>query len=234
MYRIFFIFALIALLAATSTAAVGSVRDAETVRRALEGRYRNARTLSAAFFERYSDGNGGVAAESGTVYFSRPGRMRWDYTSPENKLFLVDGANAWFYVPADHTASRAKMKESSDWRTPLALLAGKTDLGKLCSKIDLADGKDPDAQPAADGNSVLRCTPRVETDDKSVPPDVLIEVTPEGWIARIVLHDPGNAQTEFKFGNWQANAAIPEVQFHFQPPPGVAVVDEESLAGEIH
>src|SRR5579863_1792741 len=113
MYRIFSIFALMALVAATSAAAVGSVRDAETVRRALEGRYRNARTLSAVFFERYSDGNGGVAAESGTVYFSRPGRMRWDYTSPEKKLFLVDGANAWFYVPADHTASRAKMKESS-------------------------------------------------------------------------------------------------------------------------
>ena len=25
-----------------------------------------------------------------------------------------------------------------------------------------------------------------------------------------------------------------EAKFHFQPPPGVAIVDEESLAGEIH
>ena len=96
--------------------------DANSVRHALEARYQHARTLKAEFFERYSDGSGGVAAESGVVYFSRPGRMRWEYESPEPKLFLVDGKNAWFYVPADHTASRAKIRESSDWRTPLALL----------------------------------------------------------------------------------------------------------------
>ena len=30
------------------------------------------------------------------------------------------------------------------------------------------------------------------------------------------------------------NLPIPEAKFHFQPPPGIAIVDEESLAGEIH
>src|SRR5271154_7591265 len=82
--------------------------------RALEARYRHARTLKAIFFERYSDGNGGVSAESGTVYFSRPGRMRWEYESPEKKLFLVDGKMVWFFVPADRTATRTPIKQSSD------------------------------------------------------------------------------------------------------------------------
>src|SRR5579864_1006269 len=97
-------------------------REVDRLRAALEARYHRARTLRAAFYERYTDGNGGAVSESGTVYFSRPGRMRWEYESPEDKLFIVDGTNVWFYVPADHTASRAKLKESSDWRTPLALL----------------------------------------------------------------------------------------------------------------
>ena len=92
----------LAILLATFAPAT-SIRDAV---RALESRYRHARTLKAEFFERYSDGNGGSAAESGTVLFSRPGRMRWEYESPEKKLFLVDGTNVWFYVPADRTASR--------------------------------------------------------------------------------------------------------------------------------
>src|SRR3984885_12771224 len=109
-------------------------QNVQTQVRALEERYRHASTLRANFYERYSDGKGTIVAESGVVYFSRPGRMRWDYESPERKLFLVDGNSAWFYIPADHTASRAKMKESSDWRTPLALLAGKADLSKLCAK----------------------------------------------------------------------------------------------------
>jgi len=100
-----------------------SASNVQIAVRALEQRYRHASTLRAVFFQRYSDGNGGVAAESGIVYFSRPGRMRWEYESPESKLFLVDGTNVWFYVPADRTASRAKLKESSDWRTPVALLA---------------------------------------------------------------------------------------------------------------
>ena len=213
-------------------------RDADDTRRALEARYQHARTLKAEFFERYSDGSGGVAAESGVVYFSRPGRMRWEYESPEQKLFLVDGKNAWFYVPADHTASRAKITESSDWRTPLALLASKTDLSKLCRQIELmspgsSTGKDSDVQPQ-DGGSVLRCVPRGSQEEGTAAPDILLQVDGDGWLTRIVIHEAGNTQTEFRFGNWEENLPIPEPTFHFQPPAGVAIVDEESLAGEIH
>src|SRR5271156_6690269 len=139
--------ALMLLLVAASPA-----RDVNSVRQALEARYQRARTLRAAFFERYTDGNGGASAESGTVYFSRPGRMRWEYESPEQKLFIVDGTNVWFYVPADHTASRAKLKESSDWRTPLALLTGKADLSKLCRSIQLVS---PDANGGTEKGSPL-------------------------------------------------------------------------------
>jgi outer membrane lipoprotein carrier protein len=217
---------------------LASVSDPTPVRRALEARYQHAHTLKAEFYERYSDGSGGGAAESGVVYFSRRGRMRWEYESPEQKLFLVDAKNAWFYVPADHTASRAKVRESSDWRTPLALLAGKTDLSKLCRRIELvgpesAAGKGLDVQPA-DDDAMLRCVPRGSDAEGAATPDVLLEVDPEGWLTRIVIHEAGNARTEFRFGNWAENRPIPEEKFHFQPPPGVAIVDEESLAGEVH
>src|SRR5271169_5234217 len=124
--------AALALVIISIALSQGSASNAKAAARALESRYAHARTLKAAFFERYSDGNGSAQSESGTVYFSRPGRMRWDYESPERKLFLVDGTNVWFYVPADRTASRAKMKESSDWRTPLALLTGKANFARLC------------------------------------------------------------------------------------------------------
>ncbi|HEY6904206.1 MAG TPA: outer membrane lipoprotein chaperone LolA [Candidatus Acidoferrales bacterium] len=226
----------IAYLALSASSLLLSQSSA-TVVRTLEVRYQHARTLKAEFYERYSDGSGGVAAESGVVYFSRPGRMRWEYESPEQKLFLVDGKNAWFYVPADHTASRAKIRESSDWRTPLALLAGKTDLSKLCRRIELASdspsSKDSELQPT-DGDAVLRCVPRGSDAEGAATPDVLLEVDPEGWLTRIVIHEAGNVQTEFRFGNWKENLPIGEAKFHFQPPQGVAIVDEESLAGEVH
>jgi outer membrane lipoprotein carrier protein len=218
--------------AALALAPLASAAGVQATVQALEARYQHARTLKAIFFERYSDGSGGVAAESGTVYFSRPGRMRWEYESPEQKLFIVDGTNVWFYVPADRTASRAKMKESSDWRTPLALLAGEANLSKLCRKIEPADSGG-DEKPTSPGNEVLRCIPRGDPSSADAPKDVVFETDPEAHLVRVVIREAGNASTEFRFGNWEENIAIPEVKFHFQPPPGVAIVDEESLAGQI-
>ncbi len=206
---------------------------------ALEARYRGAHTLKAVFFERYSDGKGGGVAESGTVYFSRPGRMRWEYESPEQKLFVVDGTNVWFYVPADRTASRAKMKESSDWRTPLALLTGKADLSRLCRSIDLADSagalaRGEDDAPMPLGDTLLRCVPRGTpgTADDSVR-EIYLESDADAHLVRVLIREAGNIETEFRFRNWEENIVVPEAKFHFQPPAGVAVVDEESLASAI-
>jgi outer membrane lipoprotein carrier protein len=238
---------LIALLAILLGVVAPTARDADRVRRALEARYQHARTLKAVFFERYTDGSGGVTAESGTVYFSRPGRMRWEYESPEEKLFLVDGANVWFYVPADHTASRAKLKESSDWRTPLALLAGKADLSTLCRSIEIVSpASEPQGQPTAQGgpgepvlpfepgDTVLRCLPRDRSGTAgSASQGVLLETDADANLIGVVIHEPGNITTEFRFGNWQENIPLPEAKFHFLVPPGVAIVDEESLAGQI-
>jgi outer membrane lipoprotein carrier protein len=230
-----------ALAVMFSLVAASPARDVNSVRQALEARYQHARTLRASFFERYTDGNGGSSAESGTVYFSRPGRMRWEYESPEQKLFIVDGTNVWFYVPADHTASRAKLKQSSDWRTPLALLTGKADLSKLCRSIELEGsdtqnnpekGTDPGEHAVPATNSVLVCVPR-EASGNDRSSQVLFETDPGGQLVRVLIREPGRVETEFRFGNWEENGIIPEVKFHFEPPPGVAIVDEESLAGEI-
>jgi outer membrane lipoprotein carrier protein len=242
--------ALIGLALAESRAALAN-SSARAIVQAVEARYRRAATLKAVFYEHYSDGKGAGLSESGSVYFAKPGRMRWEYDSPQQKLFIVDGKNVWFYVPADHAASRAKMKESSDWRTPIALLAGKADLNKICRRIELVErpasevtasstarpawAEDHAENPLSPQDSVLRCTPRESSDEFGQPiRDVLLETDPEAHLVRVVVQQPGNAETQFRFGNWQENLAIPESKFHFQPPPGVAIVDEQSLAGQIY
>ena len=212
-------------------------RSATAVLHAIEARYHGARTLKAVFYERFSDGSGG-SAESGVVYFSQPGRMRWEYQSPEEKLFLVDGANVWFYVPADRTVSRAKVKDSSDWRTPLALLTGKSDLSKLCRTIEIVDAtkdKNPEDRPTSAENSVLRCVPKRDSGDADQEiREILIESDPEAHLVRLLIRQPGNLETEFRFGNWEENLPIAETMFHFAPAPGVTVVDEATLANQIH
>ena len=220
----------------SSLAFAGPAGDAASVVRKIEARYRHASTLKAKFYEQYFDGKGG-AAESGTVYFSKPGRMRWEYESPEPKLFIVDGTNVWFYVPADRTVSRAKIGQSSDWRTPLAFLTGKTNLTRLCSSITIADPRldsDPEEKPASPGDTVLRCVPRATSSDAGEQiRDALLEADSEGHLVRVVIQQPGNLMTEFRFGDWEENLPLAETKFHFFPPEGVAVVDEATIADSL-
>src|SRR5207302_9937614 len=103
-----------------------------------EDAYRRASTLRATFIEQYSEGGRVERVESGVAYFRRPGKMRWEYQAPEKNLFLVDGKSAWFYVPADHTVTRVPAKESTDWRTPLALLAGEMRISRVCARVQVA------------------------------------------------------------------------------------------------
>src|SRR5271163_1431519 len=127
--------------------------DANSIGAKLEARYRGAHTLAATFLERYSENGQVVRSEAGTAYFRRPGKMRWEYESPEKNLFLVDGKTAWFYVPADHTVTRVPAKQSTDWRTPLALLAGEMKLSRVCARVEPATAEKPDNPD----NTVLYC-----------------------------------------------------------------------------
>jgi outer membrane lipoprotein carrier protein len=212
--------------------------DARAAARALEARYHSAKTLQAVFLERYSEGRASMRVESGTVYFSRPGLMRWEYESPETKLFLVDGKYAWFYVPLDRTASRAPIKESADWRTPLALLTGKSNLSRLCRALSLVPpGDDPEFGPqaGAGGDTLLRCQPRGDSGATGASiREILFEMDASYRLVRVLIREAGDVETEFRFGNWQENVALPEAKFHFEPPPGVAIVNQAELTGEIH
>src|SRR6266849_168600 len=127
--------------------------DAKPIIVVLEARYRAAHTLQATFLERYSENGRLVRVEAGRAYFRKPGKMRWEYESPEKNLFLVDGKTAWFYVPADHTVTRVPAKQSTDWRTPLALLAGQMKVSRVCASIGIALNE----KPITPEHAVLYC-----------------------------------------------------------------------------
>src|SRR2546430_4585409 len=130
---------------------VATAPDVKIIVNRLETRYRSARTLQATFLERYIENGRIDRIEAGIAYFRRPGKMRWEYQAPEKNLFLVDGKSAWFYVPADHTVTRVPAKDSSDWRTPLALLAGEMKISRVCARIIFSAKEKPEAA----GNVVL-------------------------------------------------------------------------------
>jgi outer membrane lipoprotein carrier protein len=216
-------------------------REASELVARMEARYRSAKTLEATFLERYAENNRVVKSESGTAYFRRPGKMRWEYEAPERDLFLVDGKTAWFYVPADHTATRVPAKQSTDFRTPMALLAGEMKVSRVCSDVKVSGSE----RPEREGNVVLECRVRGEKESESKSAanasstpgansdQVFFEVVPEtGELARILIRQSDGIEIEFRFKNWEFDPPLPAGMFRFTPPVGVAIVNGEPGSGE--
>src|SRR6202142_308329 len=98
--------------------------DLHATAQAVDNHYNQLQTMQAEFTEIYR-GTGAERAESGTLWLKKPGKMRWEYRSPREKLFLSDGKEAWFYMPGDRQVRKTSVKKLDDLRSPLAFLLGK-------------------------------------------------------------------------------------------------------------
>ena len=175
--------------------------------------YNHLKSLKAQFTESY-EGLGRTRTESGTLLLQKPGRMRWDYSRPAGKLFLLDGKYAWFYSKGDPQVQRIEAKKLDDLRSPLRFLLGHTQLEKEIDHLA--------ASPAANGNFTLTGVPHNQ--EKRIQ-RLTLTVTPDGTITGIEIQETDGAITRFTFTGEQPNPAIPPSTFRFTPPPGIPVVN---------
>jgi len=210
------IFILVALLPAF---AANPSLDIHAIAQAVDNRYNRLQTLQAEFTETYR-GAGIERTESGSLWLKKPGKMRWEYRSPKEKLFLSDGKDAWFYLPGDHQVRRSSAKRLDDLRSPLGFLLGKTRLEKELDGLSAA----PDLAPLTPGNIVLRGVPKAMANRVN---EVVLEITPDYHIARIQFEEADESVTEYRFSGERENIAIADQLFRFSPPHGVEIVDGE-------
>jgi len=145
--------------------------------------------------------------------------MRWEYRSPRAKLFVGDGKNAWFYVPGERQVRRTEIRKLDDLRSPLAFLLGKTKLEKELPGLSLAQ----DVPPLAAEDVVLRGVPKAMADRVN---QVLLEITPQSWLRRIVIQEADGSTTEYRFSAEKPDVKIADQRFEFSIPDGVEVIDE--------
>jgi len=212
------------LLVSTVLAIGALAEDVHSIAAAVDGHYDHLRSLQAEFTEEYR-GAGIERTEAGTLWLAKggmkkPGKMRWEYRSPEEKLFVSDGKDAWFYVPGDRQARKTDARKLDDIRSPLAFLLGKSKLEKELQGLSLA----PDVTPVAAEDLVLRGVPQALADRIS---EILLEVTPTHQIVRIVINDVDGSVTEYRFSDQQEDVSIPEGRFQFKPPAGTETVEGE-------
>ncbi len=201
----------------TTTAAAAPAIDIRAIAQAVDQHYNHLRTLQAEFTESYR-GAGAERVETGTLWLKKPGKMRWEYRSPREKLFLSDGKDGWFYLPDDKQVRKTPVRKLDDLRSPLAFLLGKARLEKQLQGLSLA----PDQAPLVPGNIVLRGVPKSLADRVS---QVLVEVSPDSRIVRIQMHEVDGSVTEYRFDQQQENVQIADQQFHFTVPAGVELIE---------
>jgi outer membrane lipoprotein carrier protein len=205
-----FLAAFPALAADTPTSSV-----IDPLLRSVESRYNRAQSLTLTFSETYAGSRRPAQTESGTLYLRKPGRMRWDYTTPAGKVFLSDGKNVYLYSPEDRRAEKSKLKESEDMRAPLAFLLGKLDFSKEFRSIAIKN-EGPDTWIVAEPKSQNLAYKQVE-----------FLALPSGEIRRVRVTGQDQSKLDFAFSGEQLNTPVSPALFIFHPPPGVQVVEAE-------
>ena len=214
----------LAACAALGGQLVGRAADATApeLAAALQRKYDGIKDFSADFSHAYE---GGVLhktlTERGHLLVKKPGKMRWDYSTPETKQFVSDGVKMYSYIPQDKQVIIASVPPDEDAPTPTLFLAGKGNLTRDFTP-SLADA--PAGMPA--GSRALKLVPKATQRDY----DWLTLVLDPGSLALrgLLTVDAQGGKSTFFFTNLKENVGVADKEFAFKIPRGVDVVSASS------
>jgi len=211
-----------AALALVFVATASADDNAIDLAQALQRKYDTIHDFSANFIHTYQ---GGVlhqkVTELGQVLVKKPGKMRWDYTSPEKKLFVSDGVKIYSYFPEDRQVIVGTVPKDDRATTPILFLAGK---GNLTRDFTPSIGEVPPGSPP--GSVALKLVP------KTAQPDydwLLLVVDRQSLALRaLVTTDTQGGTSSISFANLKENVNPADKQFAFNITRGVDVINESS------
>jgi len=204
-----------ALFLITAVSALAADPTIAGLLKRVEGRYNRAETLEVRFSETYLAAGRPARTETGTLLLRKPGRMRWEYSSPAGKLFVSDGKDVYLYLPSANRVEKMKLKDSmsEDWRAPLAFLLGKLNFNKEFQNIQ--------ARQQGSG-SVISAEPKSANLPYS---KVEFEVSPTFEIRKLHIVGQDQSVLDFEFDQERLNPPLASTLFKFRAPDGVEIVE---------
>lgn len=199
-----------------------SDRSPSELAQQLQRKYDGIKDFSADFIHTY---RGGVLnkqlTERGRLLIKKPGRMRWEYTAPERKLFVSDGTRIYSYIPEDKQVIVGSVPKDDQASTPILFLAGK---GNLTRDFTPSYGEIPAALPA--GSLGLKLVPKTAQSDYDW---LVLAVDPVTLGLRgLVTVDAQGGTSSFSFANLKENVGLADKEFDFKVPRGVDLVTDSS------
>ena len=209
----------LALSAMAAPLPAQSPASADALARDLQKRYDTIRDFTADFVHTYQ---GGVlrqqATERGRVMIKKPGKMRWQYVSPEAKLFVSDGRKLYSYIPQDKMVLVSTVPQDDRASTPALFLTGQ---GNLTRDFDVTLDKLDEAPAEA---VTLRLAPKRPEPEYAW---LSLAVNPRTLtLLMLISVDAQGGRSAFTFTNLKENVRLSDSQFTFQIPRGVDVVTD--------
>jgi outer membrane lipoprotein carrier protein len=189
---------------------------------ALQRKYDGVKDFAADFVHAYE---GGVLrkqiTERGKLQVKKPGKMRWEYTAPEEKLFVSDGVKMYSYIKQDKQVIVSDVPAADQATTPTLFLAGKGSLTRdfTPSLVDAPVGSPP-------GSQGLKLVPKTRQREYDW---LTLVVDPVSLAIRgLVTVDAQGGTSRFSFTNMKENVGMTDKAFEFKMPRGVDVVHASS------
>ncbi len=192
--------------------------EVEQIVQAVEDTYRDVETLRADFVQiTRSVALGEEQKQKGHVIFQRPKKMRWDFKSPDERVFVTDGTQMWIYTPAENQAMVYQDLGGSDGMSSLL-----TDLSQIDEFFDVERLELPRERQSIS----LKLTPKEETGFKYLK----LTVSKKKYeVEQVVIVDTFDNETELSFSQVRLNPNVADAEFEFVPPEGVEVIRPDGL-----
>ena len=211
--------ALVSVLAASVPVRSAEGTAAELAQ-SLQRKYDTIRDFSADFVHNYKSGAlKKQVTEKGRLLIKKPGKMRWEYTAPEPKLFVSDGVKIYSYIPQDKQVVVTSVPPDDSASGPALFLAGK---GNLLRDFTASLAEVPSGMPP--GTRALKLVPRKPQPDYDWIV-LLVDQTTLG-LRGLMSADAQGGTSTFSFANLKENVNLADKEFAFQMPRGVDVVTD--------
>ena len=191
----------------------GQAQASETAQR-LQDRYETIDSFQTGFVQILTNAATREQEERfGRISFQKPLNVRWESTSPEEEILIIDEEKVWNYFPEERAVYQYETDEILTSRNMIRFISGQA---RLTEDFRVED------QGMVDELYKIKLVP------KNPEPDLVLAYIwsdGDGMMRRILLVDFFGNGNELRLEDMDLNPEFEDDLFTFTPPAGVDIIE---------
>ncbi len=183
--------------------------------------YRQTKTLTADFEQVTSSINGRHKRHGvGSLRLLKPGRMRWDYTEPDQQVIVCDGKTISMYFARQKQMLVSSAKQYLESDVTYSFFAGTGDIIRDF-EVTAPDAEDLDEMKGAYQIKIIPRHSHSQIDYINLWVDAKLFL-----LKRIKITDKFGSQTSISFSNIKLNVKLDAAVFNYTPPVDTEIIKQ--------